>query len=70
MKEMKTYYYIAYRKPRNRSKVYAGDGIWEARNKTIARKEISESRHVPLNLIKLEDRTSEYQIDLAAGIVK
>ena len=52
---MKTFYYIAYRKPRNRSKVYAGDGLWDARTMTEARKEIASARNVPARLISLRE---------------
>ena len=47
-----TYYYIARRSWKGR-KVYAGDGIWDAANKTEARKEIATHRRVPASLIKL-----------------
>lgn len=54
---MKTYYYIARRMFRGKLR-YAGDGIWMAPNKTIARKEISQCRGVPASRIKLSDYKS------------
>lgn len=54
---MKTYYYIARRMFRGKLR-YAGDGIWMAPNKTIARKEISNARGVPASRIKLSDYKS------------
>ena len=53
---MKKFYYIVYRKPRNFSKRYVGDGLWSAPTKTQARKEIAQAYGAPVNLIKLEDR--------------
>lgn len=50
---MKTYYYIAHRMFRGKLR-YAGDGIWMAPNKTVARKEISNARGVPASRIILK----------------
>lgn len=45
---MKVFYYIVYRKPRGRSKQYAGDGVVEANNKTEARK-LANARYTKIN---------------------
>ena len=38
---MNKYYYIAYRKPRGRSKHYVGDGIIEANSVSEVKKQVS-----------------------------
>ncbi len=55
---MKTFYYIAYRKRRGEMERYAGDGIWDAKNITQARKEIASNRCVPINRLKVVERKS------------
>lgn len=52
---MKTFYYIAYRKPRGMLPRYAGDGLWDAPNKTVARKEIARARGVPVSRLIIRD---------------
>lgn len=53
---MKTFYYIAYRKPRGQVERYAGDGIWDAKNITTARREVAHARGVPINRLKMVER--------------
>ncbi len=53
---MKTFYYVAFRKKRGFRPSYAGDGVWDATNKTIARKEIAAARGVPAKRLKIVEK--------------
>lgn len=53
---MRTFYYIAKRKPRNRRLQYAGDGLVDADTKKEARETVARRYGVSEKNVKLEEK--------------
>lgn len=55
---MKTYYYIAYRKPRGMLPRLVCDGLWYADTKGQARREIARDLGVPVSRLVIVEKKS------------
>jgi len=55
---MKTYYYIAYRKPRGMLPRLVCDGLWYADTKGQARREIARDLGVPISRLVIVEKKS------------
>lgn len=57
---MKTYYYIAKRKPRGRNPIYVGDGLIEANSAKEARDSVAYHCACPKKHIKVKEHPTTH----------